>query len=501
MAYGQPNFNRFNSASYALLNPHHQTEHTSWETPTPMYWTQHGYVVVRADEVGTGQSPGFLDILTAGNTFDAFHDLIEWVSEQSWSTGKVGLLGISYFGATQWHAAARRPKSLAAIVPWEGFSDLYRDAVRHGGILSNMFFRIWWDKQVAPNQYGQPTARHYGPEPVDGDLSEDELKTNRVDSPTENRKYRYRDDPRFASINLNLEDVTVPLLSVANWGGIGLHLRGNVFGFMHAASEFKYLRFIVGRHDLPFYVDEEVEIQRSFLDAFLKGEDRAGWSQKGKVPPVDLLVRKGQDINSFARRTEMEWPLARTQYIKFYASPKGDLLPIPPKIDISQKLSYRALGTVQSPQAISFTTAAFESETEITGHITATLHVSMSKDAWNSTPSDIDLFLTLRHLSPSNEEVTYTGSFGDPAPVTRGHLRVSLRKINRDHRHHRKWLPHRDYLSTDVLPVIPGEVYGADVEFWPTCVVVAAGGRLILEISSGDTAPTGVWEHNDPIDR
>ncbi len=456
---------------------------------------------MRADEVGTGQSPGFMDILTAGNTFDAFHDLIEWASEQPWSTGKVGLLGISYFAATQWHAAARHPKGLAAMVPWEGFVDVYRDSMRHGGILSTTFFHTWWDKQVAPNQYGQSTARRYGPEPVQGVLSEDELKNNRVDIPTDNRKHRYRDDPRFTSVNLDPKDITVPLLSVANWGGIGLHLRGNIFGFMHAASELKYLRFIVGRHDLPFFVDEEVEVQRSFLDAFLKGEDRAGWSQKGKMPPVDLLVRKGQDVNSFPRRAEMEWPLARTQYIKFYASPSGDLLTSLPKVAMSQKLSYRALGTVQSPQSISFTTTPFESETEITGHITATLHVSASKDAWSSTPSDIDLFLTLRHLSPSNEEVFYTGSFGDPTPVTRGYLRVSLRKINKNHPHHRDWLPYRDYCSTDILPVIPNEVYQADVEFWPTNVVVAAGGRLVLEISSGDTAPTGVWEHNDPIDR
>lgn len=84
---------------------------------------------------------------------------------------------------------------------------------------------------------------------------------------------RYRDDEEFASLNFNLEDVTVPLLSVANLGGISLHLRGNVLGYLWAGSEFKYLRFIVGRHDLPFYYPEEVKVQQSFLDAWLKGDD------------------------------------------------------------------------------------------------------------------------------------------------------------------------------------------------------------------------------------
>ncbi|RFU23732.1 hypothetical protein B7463_g12606, partial [Scytalidium lignicola] len=491
----------FNSGSYSLLNPHHQTDHSSWETPTPSYWTAYGYVVVRADEVGTGQSPGFLNVLTPGNTFDAFHDLIEWASERKWSTGKIGLLGISYFGATQWHVASRNPKGLAAIVPWEGFTDLYRDAAYHGGILSSTFFQVWWDNQVGCNQYGSVKAHRYGPEPQQGPLDEAELAKMRVDLPVDNRKHRYRDDPRYAGANLNLQDVKVPVLSVANWGGVGLHLRGNVNGFLHAASEFKYIRFIVGRHDLPFYLDEEVEVQRSFLDAFLKGDDRVGWSKKGQVPPVDLLLRKGDDPAKFTRRAELEWPLARTQYTNFYLSKDGSLLSNPVMTDTPQKLSYKALGTAQSPQSISFTTPPFDTEHEITGHITARLYVSASAHLWHSPPSDIDLFLTLRHLDSSGKELFGTGSFGDPIPVTRGWLRVSLRKVNVNHPYHRSWQPHRDYNSTDVLPVIPNEIYEADVEFWPTNVIVAARERLVLEVSSGDTAQTGVWEHNDPVDR
>lgn len=90
----------FNAPSYAEVNPDHKTGHSAWKAPTPSYWTKHGYAVVRADEVGTGQSPGFLDALSAA-TIDAFCELIEWASKQAWSNGKVGLLGISYFGATQ----------------------------------------------------------------------------------------------------------------------------------------------------------------------------------------------------------------------------------------------------------------------------------------------------------------------------------------------------------------------------------------------------------------
>ena len=84
-------------------------------------------------------------------TSEAFFDVVEWAASQSWSSGKVGLLGISYYAGSQWRVAARQPKGLACIVPWEGMSDYYRDRCRHGGILSNTFIKFWWNRQVSDN--------------------------------------------------------------------------------------------------------------------------------------------------------------------------------------------------------------------------------------------------------------------------------------------------------------------------------------------------------------
>ena len=498
---------RFNPKSFSEVDPSHQTEHSAWETPTPLFWTKHGYVVVRADEIGIGQSPGILHVKSA-TSIDGFCDVIEWAAQQPWSTGKVGLLGVSYYAATQWQVAARQPRGLAAIVPWEGFSDAYNESIRHGGILSNRFYDMWYARQVAPNQYGLPgrAARNWGPDTVEGDLPAHELDANRHKAVL--HQQRFRNDEQIAAVNINLEDITVPILSVANLGGIMLHLRGNVNGYIWAGSEFKYLRFIVGRHDLPFYYPEEVEVQRSFLDAWLKNQDRDGWTRKGVLPAVDLILRRGNvgynnpsAEKSFARRKENEWPIARTEYTPFYLTSDQELGWVRPDQLLPRKLRYRALGGKETPDTLAFTSAPFESETEITGHIVAHLNVSTSRDRWGSSPSDLDLFISLRHLAPSGEEVFYTGSAGEPVPVTKGWLRVSLRKTNPQHPRHRSWLPYRDFYSTDVLPVIPNEVYAVDVEIWPTNVVVESGGRLVLEVSSKDTAGTGFWGHDDPIDR
>ncbi|KPI35908.1 uncharacterized protein AB675_10406 [Cyphellophora attinorum] len=508
--YGKDvHYQQFHPASFAQVPDEQKTDDSGFELPTPLYWTSHGYVVVRADEIGSGQSPGILSVFSP-RMLHAFPTVIEWSSEQSWSTGKVGLLGISYYATTQWYAAAQSPKGLAAIVPWEGFSDLYRDFIRHGGILNNFFFSVWFDRQVKSNQYGRSgkAGRNWGPDTIEGDLSEEELVTTLTNIGEEAKNAPYADHPMFASMNINFDDITVPLLSVGNFGGTGLHLRGNIFAYTHSASEFKYLRFISGRHDLPFFLPDEVETQRSFLDAFLKGEDREGWSQKGKLPPVSLLLRKGNpghndiaaEAASFFRREEFEWPIARTQYKKLYLT--SDLqLSFDVPSNITTKVTYPALDWTTAGHSVSFSTAPFDNEIEITGHSVLHLRVSVSGVLQNPCPADIDIFATLRHFTADGEQVFYTGTTGQPVAVTVGSLRVSHRKVDTSHRYHRVWQPYRSYLSSDVQPVVLNEIYDVDIEIMPTNVVISKGGRLVLEIGSSDPDHTDVFKHNDPQDR
>ncbi|KAF4414649.1 X-Pro dipeptidyl-peptidase [Fusarium acutatum] len=512
----------FNAGSYAEVNPKHKSAHSGWEMPDPKFWTEHGYAVVRADERGFGQSPGKADTMSR-STSEAFFEVIEWAASQPWSSGKVGLLGISYYAGTQWRVAARNPKGLAAIIPWEGMSDYYRDRCRHGGILSDKFIDLWWNRQVVTNQYGRLGRT------IEGNLPEEELVANRQDQTIDNVVNSFRDDEYYASKDYNLSDIKVPLLSVGNWGGSLLHLRGNVQGYLHASSEFKYIRFITGRHDLPFY-DEEVEVQLSFLDAFLKGEDRVGWSVKGKIPPVNLCIRKGDpgfndapaELAAFPRCTEAAWPLPGTQYTKFYLKKDRALSEDYHSETSAAKVSYEATGAVaytpmkiemgdrfarppttgETSKSVQFTTKPFEEETELIGHVTAHLNVSVSvKPDQSTVPSEIDLFVTLRYIGPDGREIFYTGTAGDPVPLTKGWLRTSLRKVNDSHPQHASWNPYREYLSTDVQPVRPEEVYEVDVEVWPTCVAIEKGGKLVFEVASADTQGCGIFEHNHPEDR
>jgi len=126
----------------------------------------------------------------------------------------------------------------------------------------------------------------------------------------------------------------------------------------------------------------------------------------------------------------------------------------------------------------------------------------MTPDSLATSPEkEIDLFLTLRYISPSGKEVFYTGTAGDPVPLTKGWLRASLRKIASEHPRNSPYQPYREYRSTDVQEVKPDTVYAVDVEIWPTNVVAEKGGRIVLEVSSGDTQGSGIFTHTSEVDR
>ncbi|EPQ32130.1 uncharacterized protein PFL1_00327 [Pseudozyma flocculosa PF-1] len=507
-------YSEFYPQSFEELPESQKSSLSAWETPEPTYWTKQGYVVVRVDEQGTGESPGFLDTMSDQTANNFFH-CIEWAASQSWSSGKVGLLGISYFAGSQWRAAARKPKGLACIVPWEGMSDFYRDRARHGGILSNGFIALWQNYQVNTHQYGRPPAPKPGktwgpgqnarPGNVEGSLSPEQLKANRTDQTSDNAVNFYMDDDYYSSRDYSLSDIDVPLLSVGNWGGITLHLRGNVMGYLGASSRNKWLWFITGRHDLPFYLPERVELQKSFLDAFLHDNDTRGWlkgpNAEGGVPAVNLALRKGapkfntiEGDRSFPERAETQWPLPQTRYTPYYLSRDGSLRASSDEVEAGQ-VSYRSLES----DGLTFN-VKFDKETEITGHPTLRLVTSIAAaDGAATVPKDLDVFLTLRHLDAEGKEIFYTGTAGDPCPVTKGWLRASVRKV--DASKSNGYYHHREYLRNEAAPIEADKLHAIDIEIWPTNVVVAAGNTLQLEVGPKDQQGHSVFPHNGETDR
>ena len=466
----------------------------TWETVDPELWVAWGYAVVRVDSRGAGRSPGLLDLFSPREVRD-YYEAIEWAGTQAWSNGKIGLCGISYYAINQWLVAAQQPPHLAAMIPWEGAADAYRDRTRHGGILSNVFFELWYPLQVLAVQHGNPSTaidpwlqeRASGPE----ELGEQQLAENRVD-PRDHRPAEL-DGEAYRRRSPDWSQVTVPFLSAANWGGLGLHSRGNFEAFTQAASQEKWLEVHPGRHEEWFYLRYGLDLQRRFLDHYLKGADN-GWEQE---PRVLLNIRRAFS-SEFELRKEHEWPLARTHWTKLYLD-GGSLSLQWDEPATAASASFAGMG-----EPITLLSPPLEQETELTGPIAATLLIE-------SSTADADLFVTVRAFGADEVEVDFQGALDPRTPLAQGWLRSSHRKLDPE-----KSTPYRPFHSHDEIQKLnPGETYRLQIEVWPSCIVLPAGSRIAVTIGGSDFArpadqPTygppafrgsGLFLHTDPEDR
>ena len=441
-------------------------KYQSWELVDPEKWVPDGYACLRVDSRGAGRSPGTLDVWSPREA-DDLYQCVEWAGTQPWSNGKVGIDGISYYAMNQWTVAALQPPHLAALCIWEGSSDYYRELCRHGGMLSDFFFS-WYPRQVASVQHG--VGERGAKSSVTGELvagpetlPEAELKKNLADCPGEALSRRLIDD-YYRSRTADFAKITAPLLSAANWGGQGLHPRGNFEGFLRPGSQQKWLEVHGDTHFSHFYTNYGLGLQKRFFGHFLKGED-TGWD---KQPKVQLNIRHPGE--KFAVRHENEWPLARTQWTKFYLDPGTRALTHDAPGGQPRPLSYDPMG-----EGVTFLTAPLTHAMEITGPVAAKLTVS-------SASTDADLFLALRVFDPQDKEVVFIGTNDPRTPVGLGWLRASHRKTDPA-----QSLPYRPWHTHDEeWPLTPGEPVDVDVEIWPTCIVVPPGYRIGLTVSGKD---------------
>lgn len=465
--------------------------HLVFETPDPEVWVREGYAVVKVDSRGAGKSPGRLDVNSPAE-FRDFYDAIEWAGAQSWCNGKVGLLGISYYAAGQWMIAAQRPPHLAAMLPWQGTYDFYRDRTRQGGILGSGFLNRWWNRSVLRNQHGNPDTpftdidtgeRNTGP----AALSPEQLAANREDY-IGNLRARPLNGPWYEERSARLDEIDIPALVVANWGGLGLHLRGTILGWCGIASRERWLKVQSGSYFLTFLLPQSVALQRRFFDRYLKGEPN-GWERE---PRVEVALRSHDDG---VKRVIQggDWPLAGTKWTRLYLDAQAKALSfVQPRVESSVR--YAALS-----DGIVFSTAPLERELEFAGPIKAKLWVSSSTD-------DMDLFATLRAFDPGGKEATFFSAVEPKAPVSQGWLRVSQRKL--DPKRSTEWQPWHAHDERQTLE--PGAVYEVDVEIWPASLALPARHRLVLTLQgkdferageSGAQKGSGWFLHDDPRDR
>ncbi|WP_298417082.1 CocE/NonD family hydrolase [uncultured Kordia sp.] len=429
------------------------SEYAAFETPDPAFWVQHGYIVIAADTRGSGQSEGTLNVFENQEAED-YYDLIEWAGVQSWSSGKVGLNGVSIYGISQWKAAALNPPHLTAMICWEGFTDPYRDGFYHGGIPSE-FIDGWFQYRLLDNL----SATNTGYRDLPMEVAANPLASASI----------YQE----LSIGDRLAQITIPSYIAVSIQDHGLHTRGTINGFQAISSSQKWLE-LHGRKKWEFYYSQDaMSRQKKFFDHFLKETDNSILSQ----PTVRYELREAYYDGNI--ETANNWPISGRTLSKLYLDASNNTLNNSITTNASN-VSYDAT-VLEDPELITDNQRVifkhtFTQETDIVGTMKLKLFVSTDQ------ANDIDLFVGIQKADANDNIIYFEGPGDAEGQVASGWLRVSKRALDMS-----KTTEEVPYHSHDMIETItPNQIVEVDVEIWPTTTKYKAGEQLILVIQGND---------------
>lgn len=485
----------FQGNSGGLLWENHESVNTA-------AWVPNDYVVVRVDGPGNGKSPGKLEVWGYA-TAQAYHDAIEWAGSQSWSNGNVGLWGLSYYAMTQQAVASLQPSHLKAMVAIGTDVDLYEELVYTGGILNAEFFPMWYGSGVLPSVCGAPDD---------------------VDFMGIARSAPFKDSNPSAIfgpksqvfMSPDMSKVKVPVWVVACTTHLAhFHQLGGSETYLKTSTNHKKLDFVEDWFTKA-YSAASVADHMTFFDFWLKGVDN-GIMDK---PPVRLEIRTGNG-SSYVQE-ENEWPIARTDYTKWYFdavrsdwqndSARDDFMRLTstePKEARQAKYSaevpvecYSAPLPVPMETAqlawktgVSFISEPVSQDMVFAGYSKARLWVS-------STHEDMDIFMAIRIIDEADRLVDYIGlgTMGQPTydfPLAKGWLKVSHRKLDKDRS--TEYTVKHTHLEADYAPLHGGEIVPVDVEIIPTTALIRKGHRIRVDIQPFDGFNHGTRHAYDPL--
>ncbi|MCE3045933.1 CocE/NonD family hydrolase [Legionella sp. 16cNR16C] len=408
-------------------SPSHFSSLTGWEAPDPDFWVKNGYAVINGDMRGAGKSEGKLDLLSDTEAQD-YYELIEWAAEQSWSNQKIGLNGVSYLALSQYRVAALHPPHLAAICPWEGFSDVYKDLARPGGIREDGFY-AFWTHMINP-----------------------ELRTQQMQRITRDSWWQARVP--------DLKAIEVPALICGSFSDQCLHTNGSFRVYEQIRSKHKWLYTHRGGKWSSYYSDEALETQLHFFDFFLKDKEN-NWLS---TPGVRLEVRENRDqIHSTSYHNT--WPLPDTQWLPLYLHNEEQTL----SENLPAEKNHRDFSLPDNNLHFTFICPF---DLQVIGPMKLKLWLELIDT------QDMNLFAGIRKFH-QDEEVFFEGSYGFGFDiVSKGWQKVSLRKI--DEIESVFWKPEHRFEEQQFLK--SGEIVLVELSLLPSATFFKQGDQLRLEL-------------------
>lgn len=459
------------------------------------YFVSRGYVHVVGNPRGVGKSEG------GGSRAWDCYDLIEWIAQQSWCDGNVGMIGISGFGAEQMTVAKQQPPHLKAIFPCDprgaygelgGFRDEYPGGVLHTFRYMLTLFAVTHQDKKQP-----------------GKLSpEDEVLWQEAMKDSDYRMYPHiynivamkgQHVPAFFRVLIDpfdkedtvkkseaeFEKIKVPLYLGSGWYGYTYktHLLGAHHYYPHMKAP-KKLLFVGPAHlERPFHSYHN-EILR-WNDYWLKGIKTGILDE----PPVKIWVM-GANKWRYAR----DWPLPETQWTKLYLH-SWERLRAEPFAPASCEDYEEPDAFLQMPpthtktiQKLRFMTEPLDEDVLVIGPSALYLYAAIDQEDtnWIVTIKDVGPDVSVRTIREGERDVP---SNLPERELTRGWLKASHRAV--DHNRSKPWEPWHPLTRESWKAVKPGEVNEYSIPILPTANLFKQGHRICVDISSLDL-PDGV---------
>jgi hypothetical protein len=439
-----------------------------------------GYAHVIGDLRGSGASEGeHIGNYNAGGVplgQDAY-DVIEWVAEQPWCDGNVGMIGISYFGSMQVFAAAERPPHLKAIFVSGGHFDFY-ETTYHGGIM-------WFMPRAAREGRGGDSGwaftdrirsrmlETYSPEEIakrvaerlqDPDVAAWPNLVHLLHYPTNHEAWfdivlndldgDWYEERNPVNLAANIE---VPVYLQINQGR-GWTVDGHIELFEVLTGPKK---LDIGPYP-PMqsrpWVEEHDQMFR-WYEYWLKGIDNGVMDE----PAVRVFVEGSREVV-----TAEQWPPKDVEHRSLYLRPRGKLSaqpePMGPEHAAPDGFYQAPLTVTDTVEILSWSTAPFEEATELIGTGAAHLFAEIDQP-------DTNFILRLWDAAPN----------GSRRLITTGFLKASHRELDERTTEGNPYHPH-----TRAVPVEPGAIEEYVLRLYPFASTFRPGHRLVVELSNDE---------------
>ncbi len=417
------------------------------------FFVPKGYVHVIAQIRGSGFSQGQYSFLDIKEQQDGY-DLVEWIAQQPWCDGNVGMIGDSYFAMIQYLVASQNPPHLKCIVPFDGLTDPYRDFCYRGGLFHRGFITSWWANTMHQCLW---------PGPVEGKLPPSNLFLDWYSHPDDGSYWWERGAWTM------IDKINIPVLSISpqSW----LHIRGQLAAYPKFKGPKKLLvlpQCGMLAHVI-FLLSKPINEQiLKWFDYWLKDMDTGIMDE----PPVVIFDGATEEW-----RYENEYPPARTEWTKFYLRlnpagsatepPYGLISKEPPGSEEPDKyMTPDSLNLVAAGKPVlAYATSPLNEDMRVWGPLSAVLYGS-------STTTDTAWFVKLGDIGPD----------GKVTLLTQGHLKASYIEV--DEARSRPGQPFHPF-HNPVLPE-PNTIYEYQIEISPIFHTFKAGHKIWMQIASED---------------